>query len=165
MSKEFSFSADIDHSVEQVHAALISEEYWKGRLGGSPTGSVEIAAPQGPGTVRVTLTDETDISGLPAVVRGILRGPLVMERTDEWGPLDGGVARGTLTGGSSSFPVTIEGRSELRDRDGGAVLEVRGQVTVKVPVVGGQVEGLVLQMVEAIVSGDGAALNAQLAGN
>lgn len=84
MSKEFSFSADIDHSVEQVHAALISEEYWKGRLGGSSTGSVEIGSPAGPGTVRVTLTDETDTAGLPAVVRGILRGPLVMHRTDEW---------------------------------------------------------------------------------
>ncbi|MFZ2527986.1 MAG: DUF2505 domain-containing protein [Rhodococcus sp. (in: high G+C Gram-positive bacteria)] len=165
MSKEFSFSADIDHNVEQVHAALISEEYWKGRLGGSTTGSVEVGSPAGPGTVRATLTDETDTSGLPAVVRGILRGPLVMVRTDEWGPLEGGAAQGTLTGGSSSFPVTIEGRSGLRARDGGAVLEVSGQVTVKVPVVGGQIEGLVVQMVEAIVSGDGAALNEKLSGN
>ena len=38
-------------------------------------------------------------------------------------------------------------------------------ITVKVPVVGGQIEGLVLQMVEAIVSGDGNALNEILSGN
>lgn len=165
MSKEFSFSADIDHNVERVHAALISEEYWKTRLGGSTTGSVEVTSPAGPGTARITLTDETDTSGLPAVVRGILRGPLVMERTDEWGPLEGGAAQGTLTGSSSSAPVAIEARSELRARDGGAVLEVRGQVTVKVPVVGGQVEGLVVQMVEAIIAGDGAGLNKALSEN
>src|SRR5699024_4689362 len=150
MSKEFVYTIELDYSVEQVHATLTSEEYWKGRLGESTTGSAEIVVPAGPGTLRVSMTDQTDPAALPAVVRGVLRGPLVMTRTDEWGVLDGNTASGTLGGGSSSLPVTIEARSELRPgTSGGSVIEVRGEATVKVPIVGGQVEGMVVQMVQA----------------
>ncbi len=67
-------------------------------------------------------------------------------------------------GSSSSLPVSIEGRSELRpSASGGAVVEVTGEVAVKIPVVGGQVEGLVVQMVESIVNGDQKELNDWLA--
>ncbi len=87
-----------------------------------------------------------------------------MNRADEWSALDGGQAQGTMTGGSSSLPVSIEGRSELRaSASGGSIVEVTGEVAVKIPVVGGQVEGLVIQMVESIVNADQKELNDWLA--
>ncbi|MEE2033418.1 DUF2505 domain-containing protein [Rhodococcus chondri] len=163
MSKEFVYTIELDHGVEHVHAALISEEYWKGRVGDSTTGSVEVMVPAGPGTARITLTDQVDAAVLPAVVRGILRGPLVMTRTDEWGVLEGNTASGALGGGSSTLPVTIAARSELRPRESsGSVIELRGEARVDVPIVGGQVEGMVLQMMQAIVESDRATLNTWL---
>lgn len=165
MSKAFSFTTEFEHSVDTVHAALTSEDYWKSRIGADSDGSsIAVSAPAGPGTIRVEITGRMDPAGLPAVVRGILRGPLEMNRVDEWSALDGDHAQGAMTGGSSSLPVTIEGRSELRpSASGGSVVEVTGEVAVKIPVVGGQVEGLVVQMVESIVNGDQKELNDWLA--
>lgn len=166
MSKEFVFTSELDHSVERVHAALISEEFWNSRLGASQTGAAELEVRPGAGTVWVKMSDQMDSSVLPAVVRGVVRGPLVIERTDEWSALDGGVAQGTLEGATKGLPVTISARSELRaGASGGTVIEVRGEATVKVPVVGGQIEGLIVQLVENIVAGDRTEIDAWLTQN
>ncbi len=62
---------------------------------------------------------------------------------------------GTLAGSTSGLPITIAAHSELRgNADGGTEIEVRGEATVKVPVVGGQIEGLIVQLVENIVQND-----------
>ncbi|NLV77812.1 MAG: DUF2505 domain-containing protein [Rhodococcus sp.] len=155
MSKEFSFTTELEYSVADVHAALTSEEYWKGRVADGENSAVELDVPAGPGTLRAVMTDRTEPSALPAVVRGILRGPLEMQRTDNWGALAGDRAEGTLSGGANGLPIEIAATSLLRAGDtGGSVIELNGTVTVKVPVVGGQIEGLLLQMVENIVNVD-----------
>ena len=165
MSKAFTFTTEFEHGVDAMHAALTSEDFWKSRGGADAEGSsIAVTTPGGPGTIRVEITGRMDPAGLPAVVRGVLRGPLEMTRTDEWSALDGGSAQGAMAGGSSSLPVTISGRSELRpSASGGSVVEVTGEVGVKIPVVGGQVEGLVVQMVEGIVNADEKDLNDWLA--
>lgn len=155
MSKEFSFTTELAYSTADVHAALTSEEYWKGRVADGENSAVELEVPAGPGSLRAVMTDRTDPSALPAVVRGILRGPLEMQRTDTWNALDGDRAQGTLAGGAKGLPVEIAATSELRPgADGGSVIELTGTVNVKVPVVGGQIENLLLQMVENIVDVD-----------
>ena len=155
MSKEFVFTSTLDHSVERVHGALTSEDFWNSRLAASRTGAAQLEVRPGPGTIWAKASDQMDTSGLPAVVRGVVRGPLVIERTDEWGALDAGTAQGTLAGSTKGLPITISARSELRPSEtGGTVVEVRGEATVKVPVVGGQIEGLIVQLVENIVQND-----------
>ncbi|AOD22219.1 MULTISPECIES: DUF2505 domain-containing protein [Rhodococcus] len=155
MSKEFVFTSTLDHSVERVHGALTSEDFWNSRLAASQTGVAQLEVGSGPGTFRAKVSDQIDTSALPAVVRGVVRGPLIIERTDEWGGLGDGTAQGTLAGSTSGLPITIAARSELRgNADGGTEIEVRGEATVKVPVVGGQIEGLIVQLVENIVQND-----------
>lgn len=166
MSKKFEFTSELDHSVERVHAALTSEDFWNSRLAKSQTGAAELDARPGQGTLWVSVSDQMDSSVLPAIVRGVVRGPLVMERIDEWGVLDGGIAKGKLTGGAKGLPISIDAGSELRAGDaGGTVIAVTGEVNVKVPVVGGQIEGLILQFVENLVEGDRNELNDWLSEN
>ena len=56
----------------------------------------------------------------------------------------------------------IQGSTLLRPAEAGTVLDVRGEVTVKIPLVGGQIEGLAAKMVGQIVEKDRAALAAWL---
>ncbi|ETT26351.1 hypothetical protein RAJCM14343_4465 [Rhodococcus aetherivorans] len=165
MAKDFVFVTELEHSVHDVHAALVDERFWRGREEGRDTSSTAVEQPAGPGTVRVKVTDQADSSHLPAVVRGILRGPLVMERQDEWGPLVDEQAEGALVGGAAGLPIAIEGRSVLRaSESGGAIIDLQGQVAVKIPLLGGQIEGLVHQMVTQIVENDRTALDSWLKG-
>ncbi len=52
MSKEFVFTSTLDHSVERVHGALTSEDFWNSRLAASQTGVGQLEVGSGPGTFR-----------------------------------------------------------------------------------------------------------------
>lgn len=155
MPKRFEISAVLDHSVEQVHAALTDENYWRHRLRENPGATSDFATDGGPGTLSVTVTENTDPSKQPKIVRAVVRGPMEMKRTDAWGPLIERRAEGRMTGASTGISVEIEGTSLLHpDDNGGTTLDMRGEVTVNVPVVGGQIEFLVKQMVAKMVERD-----------
>lgn len=156
MPKDFEFSAELPHAVREVHAALTDERYWRWRMKDSDRSVVVIDKPYGPETLRVTVTDRTDLADLPAIVRGVLRRPLVSEWVNEWGRLDGDTSRGRITGGATGgVPFRIESRSRLRAIESRRTrFDVRGQVAVNVPVVGGQIELLVRQMILRSVAAD-----------
>ena len=69
MPKDFEFSAELPHAVREVHTALTDERYWRWRMKDSDRSVVVIDKPYGPETLRVTVTDRTDLADLPAIVR------------------------------------------------------------------------------------------------
>ncbi|MBC2591055.1 DUF2505 domain-containing protein [Rhodococcus sp. DMU1] len=163
MPKSFAFTTELDHHVRDVHAALIDERYWLDRVADRASATAVVEEPHGPGTLRVTVTDRSEPSELPSIVRGMLRGPLVIERTDEWGPLMGEAAEGRMSGGATGLPVALEGRSRLRvSETGGTFIDVQGQVVVRVPLLGGRIESMVHGMVLQIVENDRIAIAAWL---
>lgn len=163
MPKSFAFTTELDHHVRDVHAALIDERYWLDRVADRASATAIVEEPHGPGSVRVTVTDRSEPSELPSIVRGMLRGPLIVERTDEWGPLVDDVAEGLLSGGATGLPVALEGRSRLRtSRTGGTYVDVQGQVVVRIPLLGGRIESMVHGMVRQIVEHDRIAIAAWL---
>ncbi|MDV2476367.1 DUF2505 domain-containing protein [Rhodococcus zopfii] len=162
MPKKFEFTAVLDHPAHDVHAALIDERYWRDRIAGSPTATVRIENPDGPGTLRVVVTERAEPADLPALVRGVVRGPMVLERSDDWGTLGADGATGVIVGGATGIPVDFRGTSRLQPTTEGTVLAMRGEVTVKIPVVGGRIEGLAAKMIRQIIEKDRAALAAWL---
>ncbi|WP_068163301.1 DUF2505 domain-containing protein [Rhodococcus phenolicus] len=158
MPKKFEFTAVLDHPAGDVHAALIDERYWRDRVAASPTATVRIENPRGPGTLRVVVTERTEPSDIPALVRSVVRGPMVLERTDEWGALGADGATGLIAGAATGIPVDFRGTSQLRPTTDGTVLDLYGEVTVKIPLLGGQIEGLAAKMIGQIIEKDRAAL-------
>lgn len=157
MPKRFEFSAEFDHPVEQVHALLTDESYWRSRLADGPRAEVQVRDDRdvdGVPVVTITMSDVVDPDGFPALVRKVIRGEMRMERVDAWRPVDGGRAAGRVRGSSTGIPVAIDGEYALNPRDGGSVLDVRGTITVRVPLVGGQIELLARQMVAQMVERD-----------
>lgn len=153
MPKKFEVDAGLDFPVDQVHGALIDEAYWRRRLRVSD--NVDVQFDRSGGGLAVAITESTDPEQFPAVVRAVIRGPMTVRRSDSWGPLDGDRAAGTIGGSSTGLPVTIEATAVLSgDGDGRTRLLVRGQVRVKIPLVGGQIETLAKQMVIKLVERD-----------
>jgi hypothetical protein len=113
MPKRFELTAQLDHDVREVHAALTDARYWQGRLEGSATATLQIDSPDGPGSLRVTINERAEPADLPPVVRALARGPMIMERIDRWGPFDGNGATGEITGGTSGIPVTFRGQTRV----------------------------------------------------
>ncbi|PTR30484.1 uncharacterized protein DUF2505 [Rhodococcus sp. OK519] len=166
MPKRFEFSAEFEHPVERVHALLTDETYWRSRIPPESRGTVEVVgAVDGDGRplVTVTMIETVDADSFPSLVRTVVRGEMRMQRVDSWSPVGDGRASGRVEGTSTGIPVVIDGVYELRPHRGGAVLDVRGSVTVKVPLIGGRIEVLARQMVGQMVARDRDAARHRLA--
>lgn len=103
------------------------------------------------GGLTVDLTEEVGTSELPGFVTKVIKGKLIVSRTDHWGPLDGDTAAGTLTGSTTGLPAKVRGALTLRPLGDGAQLTVKGESTVKLPLVGGKIEDLINKMIKDMI--------------
>ena len=154
MSRKFSFTVSYSVPVEELHRAITSDELWQSRFSGAETATLDLSHPAGPGTIRIHMTEKARPDKIPALVRKVLKNDLVLERTDDWGPLDGDVARGEFTGASQGITTEMHGNYEMRSTAEGLEIEVAGTVTVKVPLVGGAIEPLAEQLQHRVIESE-----------
>lgn len=154
MSRNFRFTVSYTVPVEELHRALTSDEFWQARFEGAATATLELDRPNGPGTIRLRMTERARPDKIPAIVRKVLKNDLVLERTDDWGPLDGDSARGTFTATSTGISSEMSGQYLLRAVPTGSQLEVTGTVKVKVALVGGAIEPLAEQLQQRVVDSE-----------
>jgi hypothetical protein len=154
VSRKFSFTVSYSVPVEELHRALISDDMWQARFSLSETAGLDLSHPDGPGTIRVHMTERLRRDKVPPIVRKVLESELVLERTDNWGPLDGDIVRGTFTAASTGITTEMEGTYEVRPTVEGAQLEVAGTVAVKVPLIGRAIEPLAEQLQRRAVDGE-----------
>jgi uncharacterized protein YndB with AHSA1/START domain len=154
MSRKFSFTVSYSVPVEELHRAITSDELWQSRFSGAETATLDLSHDAGPGTIRIHMTEKARPDKIPALVRKVLKNDLVLERTDDWGPLDGDVARGEFAGASQGITPEMHGNYEMRSTAEGSEIEVAGSVTVKVPLVGGAIEPLAEQLQHRVIESE-----------
>ncbi len=154
MSRNFRFTVSYTVPVEELHRALTSDEFWHARFEGAETATIELDRPNGPGTIHLRMTERAQPDKIPAIVRKVLKNDLMLERTDDWGPLDGDHARGAFTATSTGISSEMSGQYLLRGTATGSQLEVTGTVKVKVPLVGGAIEPLAEQLQQRVVNSE-----------
>ncbi|MBF6172827.1 DUF2505 domain-containing protein [Nocardia blacklockiae] len=154
MSRKFSFTVSYTVPVEELHRAITSAEMWQARFAGAETATLELSHPAGPGTIRVHMTERARQDKIPAIVSKVLKSELVLERTDDWGPLDGDTAKGSFTGASTGVTTEMSGTYLLRPTAEGSEIEVAGTVAVKVPLVGGAIEPLAENLQQRVVNSE-----------
>ncbi|MDJ0392147.1 DUF2505 domain-containing protein [Rhodococcus sp. G-MC3] len=151
MSRDFQFTINSTHTPAEVHEALTSEDQWMARFAkAKKTEGYELIAHED-GAFTVDISEEVGTSELPGFVKKVIKGKLMITRTDHWGPLNGDTADGTLTGGASAVSAKVVGTMALRPDGDGAVLTVAGQSTVKIPLIGGKIESLINDMIRDMV--------------
>ncbi|MFC9787393.1 DUF2505 domain-containing protein [Rhodococcus sp. NPDC127528] len=155
MARRIPHSSAYPQSVDQVHRAVTSEQYWRDRLAevggpGAALGHVAV----GENSVDVEMTQSVPAEHLPAVVTKVRPGDLVITRTETWGPLSGGVAAGTFTARVDGVPGTITGTMTLAAEGTGTTLAMDGKVEVKLPLIGGRIEAAIADQVSELLDNE-----------
>ncbi|MET0455955.1 MAG: DUF2505 domain-containing protein [Mycobacterium sp.] len=155
MPRSFDIAVDYEGTVEQVHTAFSDRQYWLTRLAdsGVDDASLDSLRVDTSGGVTIATTQVLRSDRLPAVVGQFHKGDLRIERRETWSPVSGGQASATVDGAITGAPVSLKGAATLRTAGTGARLEFHVSVEVRIPLVGGKVEGLIgSQLVDLVVA-------------
>jgi len=149
-------SADYEGTVEQVHQAFRDEQYWLSRLAdsGADDATLDSLTVAPDSAISVSTTQVLRADRLPGVVTQFHRGDLRIQRREQWTPVTDGRSSATVTGVIANAPVTLEGTATLGPRGtGGARLDSRAKVEVRIPLVGGKIESFVgAQLVDLLIA-------------
>jgi hypothetical protein len=123
-----------------VHATVTDAGFLRAkleRLGGTTAELVELTKTSEVTTVRTK--HGIPAEKLPGAVRAMLGGDLRIERVETW-KADGAGYVGTIEVRVSGAPGKLTGKSTLRGAETSCAQDMRGEVRVDIPLVGGKVE-------------------------
>jgi Protein of unknown function (DUF2505) len=138
----------------KLYAVLVDRDYLRAKLdevGGENAELVELTAD--PDGARITLRQGVSRDVIPGPIKRVLRGDLVIERTETWRRVDPGHYDGSVSARVKDAPGSIGGALSLVDTDGGSSSEYRldGSAKVDVPLLGGRIEALVANQVVTLI--------------
>ena len=133
---QFTQSVSYPGTVDEVVAMYLTPAYLERRFGqfvvdGSSTVSVEGERVSFAGTVRPEL--------IPAAAARFVKSDLRVTFTEEWATNEAGAASRTSVTVDGA-PVSVEATSTLNPSDAGSAREVSGNLSVRVPLLGGRIE-------------------------
>jgi hypothetical protein len=143
------------YSAARVYAALTDEEFLRARLKrlGGKRSELTSFTPND-GATRYSLRQTVDAEHIPSVARGIIRGDLVIERTESW-TASNGEYDGTVDASVSGAPGSVHAVTSLLNTDSGSEFVFTGTVKVRLPLVGGKLEGLIVEQLTALLRAEG----------
>ncbi|MGX7824127.1 DUF2505 domain-containing protein [Actinokineospora sp. 24-640] len=153
MASRIEHHAALDAPASRVRAALVSREYLQERLAaiGGPGAALVDLTTAGE-TVTYRLRQMVPAEHLPSVARSVLRGDLVVDRTETWTT----AFTGTTSAQVSGVPGEITGAHTLTDTDTGCLWRTEGTARVKIPLIGGKIETVIAEQVIRLLATEAA---------
>ncbi|MFP1152897.1 DUF2505 domain-containing protein [Mycobacterium sherrisii] len=140
MPRSFDVLTESPASVEQIHAAFSSEDYWLARIAIGDASTTLDSLTVGPdGAVAVQVTQHVGRALLPSMVTKFAPADLKLVHSETWQPAGDGQVRGQVN--VTTSPKVGSGRADawLAPIDTGTQLRF-AEVEVKIPLVGGKLE-------------------------
>ncbi|SFQ41368.1 Protein of unknown function [Amycolatopsis arida] len=151
MGSRIEHRAEFRRSVADVYRAEADEAALRDRLAELGGRHAELSAhAETPDGVRYRLVQGIDADHLPSAVRAVHKGDLVVHREQEWHRAGDGYA-GTARAGVDGVPGRIEARTEITAEGDVTVLRATGEVTVRIPLLGGKLERLIAEQVTTLL--------------
>jgi hypothetical protein len=158
MSRQIDYRSTSPHPADELFATMVDPDYLRARLeqiGGPGADLLEHMA-DGKGA-HYRMRHGLDAKDLPSFVRRVLPADITIERSEHWTRQDGGRYLGDVRVTIPGAPASAAGGMRLRDLpDGGSELNVRADVTVSVPIIGGKIEGIVGEQVRRLLTAESA---------
>ena len=133
---EFTQSVSYPGTVEEVVAMYLTPDYQQRRFGSFVVEGSESVAVEGE---RITFSGTARPDLLPAAASRFVKGALHISFTEEWTRDEAGAtSRTSVT--VDGAPVSVEATSTLAPADAGCIRDVTGNVSVRVPLLGGRIE-------------------------
>jgi hypothetical protein len=153
MSRQSEYRSTSQYSAERVFTTMVDADFLRERLakiGGKDAALLEQTADAD--SARFRLRQALDSRDLPSVVRNLLSGDIVIERTETWTRSGAGTYRGGAQVMIKGTPASATGTMSLQDVGAGSELVVRTDVTVQVPIIGGKIESVVADKVKELLA-------------
>ena len=152
MSTPVAAGNDLPLGVEEALARLVSPQWAATRAQALHDGSRVVRhEPRADGGVLVAVSRELP-SGGPGVLERFLPQDGRILQTDDWQPASGGVRSGRWRVEIPGAPARLGGTTSLVPSGEGSTYTIEGDVTVKVPLVGGKAESFIAGMVEKLAA-------------
>lgn len=153
MARRIEFTAQYQHPVDKVHQVLTSEGYWQAFISLVGGKNAELTSFSGDASgATAAFKQFIARDGLPPVAQKVVKNDMVINRVYTIGPLNG-----TSSGSSDA-------KMQGRDKDGvfatftlapsatGTDAKYSVEARVGVPIVGGQLEKMLLQNMESLIT-------------
>lgn len=140
MSRSFEIVTDSAASVDQIHAAFGSEDYWLDRLTGDAASTLESLVVGADGVVTVHITQHLGRQILPPLVGNFVPGDLKLLYRETWRRTGDGHLRGESRVSASGGLGSSRADNWLTPAGTASRLRSAGTVDVKIPLVGGKFE-------------------------
>ncbi|MEU3273843.1 DUF2505 domain-containing protein [Saccharomonospora sp. NPDC006951] len=147
MASRIEHRATFSSGVADVFAAQSSEQALRARLAeiGGTNARLEEHTVTDDG-VRYVLLQGVAADKLPQAVRALHKGDLAVRREQRWRRSGEGYT-GTTEVGVSGIPGDITATTELTPDGSGTAELTKGEVKVRIPIVGGRLEGFIAEQV------------------
>lgn len=155
MPHRIDYSHSSPHAADDVAAVMLDEEFLRARLaqlGGPGAALLEHHVDDGGGRYR--LRQGVDRAMLPSFVSSLVSGDLVIERSETLRREAAGRYGGAVDVRIPGAPVTAQGSLQLTDTGGGSRLQIRADVSVPVPFLGGKIEKSIGEAVEMLLAAE-----------
>ncbi|MEU6641174.1 DUF2505 domain-containing protein [Saccharomonospora sp. NPDC046836] len=155
MASRIEHRATFAHSVADVFAAQSDTDALRARLAGigGKNATLQDHAVTADG-VRYTLLQGVPAEKLPQAIRALHKGDLTVRREHTWSAA-GERYTGTIRAQVSGVPGEITARTELSpDSADHSVQRTQGEVTVRIPFVGGKLEGFIAEQVTGLLDAE-----------
>jgi Protein of unknown function (DUF2505) len=153
MSRQSEYRSTSQHAAERLFTTMVDADFLRERLakiGGKDAALLEHTADAY--SARFRLRQGLDSRDLPSIVRNLMAGDVVIERTETWTPSGPGAYRGGAQVLIKGTPAAATGSMSLQDAGSGSELVVRTDVTVQVPIIGGKIESVVADKVKELLA-------------
>jgi hypothetical protein len=154
MASRIEHRAEFTQGLAEVFTALSDQDALQARLDaiGGLNARVNTYSHDGD-RWRFQLYQGVGADKLPSFVRVLHSGDLVVEREQTW-TRTGQRYTGTVQATVGGVPGDITARTELASEGGKTVLRTDGEVKIRIPLVGGRVEGFVASEVTKLLQNE-----------
>ncbi|OYN75026.1 DUF2505 domain-containing protein [Mycolicibacterium sphagni] len=151
MSRSFEIVTESAASVDQIHAAFVREDYWRDRVAGDGSSTLDSLRVDADGVVDVQITQHLGRQILPALVANFVPGDLKLVYRETWRPTGDGTVRGQSRVLASGGLGSTRAENWLTPTGAASQLRATGKVEVKIPLVGGKLEKSIGSSLEASI--------------
>lgn len=149
--------------VETVFAVLTSQTWPARKDEALGDGSTLLRRDEKPDGGVTMVVSRALPQGIPGFLQKFAPQGGRVTQTDDWGPDEGGVRRGTWHVDMPGTPATLGGTMRIEPTPDGSRYVIDGECTVKVPLLGGKAESFLASMVEKLGGKEAEVLRSELA--
>ena len=159
MARSMVYTVDVAVPAESLYRDLTTIDYWEAlveiyRENSTRTEIAHFAT--GPDGTDVSFAHILSAQDLPAIARAVVPSTFVVTREQHFEPFEEGAGRaaGRYRALVPGTPVDIEGSYELRDAGAGSQMQIDTRCTVRVPIIGGQIETLIVTGLKSLFASE-----------